>query len=73
MGAPSQVYLLPLKDDGSPDVLGEYIYLPPPTDPPYLLRFIVEGSSSICRNGTLWINVPEDGEPFNRSKFRGFK
>lgn len=73
MGTPSQVYLLPLKDDGSPDVLGEYIYLPPPTDPPYLLRFIIEGSSSICRNGTLWINAPEDREPFNRSKFRGFK
>ena len=68
-----QVYLLPLNDDGSPDVLGGYVYLPAPTDPPYFLRFIIEGSSSICRDGTLWINVPEDGKPFDRSNFRGFE
>lgn len=71
--SPGQVYLLPLKDDGSPDVPGGYIYLPPPTDPPYLLRFVIEGSSSICRQGDLWVNFPEHEQPFNRSRFRCFK
>ncbi|KAL5336272.1 hypothetical protein BJX70DRAFT_373166 [Aspergillus crustosus] len=66
-------YLLPLKDDGSPDVPGGYIYLPPPDSPNYSLRFIIEGSSSICRDGTLWVNIPESGQPFNRSSFREFK
>ncbi|KAF5866167.1 hypothetical protein ETB97_000701, partial [Aspergillus alliaceus] len=72
MPAPRQVYLLPLKDDGSPDVPGGYIYLPPPTNPTYLLRFVIEGSSSVCREGTLWVNIPEHGNPFNRTAFRGF-
>ncbi|GKZ18559.1 hypothetical protein AbraIFM66951_003440 [Aspergillus brasiliensis] len=72
MSSPQQVYLLPLKDDGSPDVPGGYLYLPPPTDPPYLLRFVIEGSSSICREGALWVNIPEKGESFNRSAFRSF-
>lgn len=71
--SPAQVYLLPLKDDGSPDIPGGYVYLPPPTSPPYLLRFVIEGSSSICRQGELWVNIPEEGQPFARSKFRGFK
>ncbi|KAI9367985.1 glycogen debranching enzyme [Aspergillus egyptiacus] len=66
-------YLLPLKDDGSPDVPGGYIYLPPPDSPTYSLRFVIEGSSSICREGTLWVNIPEIGNPFERSSFRGFK
>lgn len=69
----TQVYLLPLQDDGSPDVPGGYIYLPPPTEPPYLLRFVIEGSSSICRQGSLWVNIPEDGLPFDRSGFRSFQ
>ncbi|KAE8388292.1 glucanotransferase domain of glycogen debranching enzyme-domain-containing protein [Aspergillus alliaceus] len=73
MPAPRQVYLLPLKDDGSPDVPGGYIYLPPPTNPTYLLRFVIEGSSSVCREGTLWVNIPEHGNPFNRTAFRGFR
>ncbi|KAE8419432.1 glycogen debranching enzyme [Aspergillus pseudocaelatus] len=73
MPVPRQVYLLPLRDDGSPDVPGGYIYLPPPTSPPYFLRFVVEGSSSICREGRLWVNIPEDGKPFNRSVFRSFR
>ncbi|GLA23119.1 glycogen debranching enzyme [Aspergillus phoenicis ATCC 13157] len=72
MSSPQQVYLLPLKDDGSPDVPGGYIYLPAPTNPPYLLRFVIEGSSSICREGALWVNIPEKGESFNRSAFRSF-
>lgn len=68
-----KVYLLPLKDDGSPDVPGGYIYLPPPSDTPYFVRFIIEGSSSICRDGSLWINAPEDGRSFDRSVFRSFR
>ncbi|RAH82580.1 glycogen debranching enzyme [Aspergillus japonicus CBS 114.51] len=73
MSSPRQVYLLPLKDDGSPDVPGGYIYLPAPSDPSYLLRFVIEGTSSICREGQLWVNIPEDGHPFDRSAFRSFR
>ncbi|KAL1963499.1 hypothetical protein VTN77DRAFT_8080 [Rasamsonia byssochlamydoides] len=67
------IYLLPLKDDGSPDIPGGYIYLPPPTDPAYVLRFAIEGTSSICREGSLWVNIPDIGTDFDRSKFRQFK
>ncbi|KAL5052147.1 hypothetical protein BDW71DRAFT_170264 [Aspergillus fruticulosus] len=67
------VYLLPLNDDGSPDVPGGFIYLPPPDDPNCSLRFLIEGSSSICRDGTLWINIPEVGKSFVRQSFRPFK
>ncbi|KAK1143430.1 bifunctional 4-alpha-glucanotransferase/amylo-alpha-1,6-glucosidase [Aspergillus melleus] len=73
MSSPQQVYLLPLKDDGAPDVPGGYIYLPPPTNPPYLLRFVIEGSSSICRDGLLWVNVPVTGKSFDRSVFQSFR
>ncbi|OJI96385.1 hypothetical protein ASPVEDRAFT_122685 [Aspergillus versicolor CBS 583.65] len=66
-------YLLPLKDDGSPDVPGGYIYLPPPDSLKYSLRFLIEGSSSICRDGTLWVNIPEGGQSFDRQGFRAFK
>lgn len=66
-------YLLPLKDDGSPDVPGGYIYLPPPDSLKYSLRFLIEGSSSICRDGTLWVNIPESGQSFDRQAFRAFK
>jgi glycogen debranching enzyme len=72
MASPAQVFLLPLKDNGSPDMPGDYIYLPPPSDPPYVLRFVIEGSSSICRQGDLWVNIPENGQAFDRSKFRSF-
>ena len=68
-----QVYLLPLNDDGSPDVPGGYTYLPAPSDPPYSLRFAIEGASSICRHGSLWVNIPEAGQEFDRSKYREFK
>jgi glycogen debranching enzyme len=67
------VYLLPLKDDGSPNVPGNYIYLPPPNDPPYRLRFVIEGTSSICRQGNLCVNIPEAGKEFARTAFRQFK
>lgn len=67
------VHLLPLKDNGAPDVPNEYVYLPAPTNPPYVLRFAIEGTSSICRHGTLWVNIPAPGEQFERSKFRAFK
>ncbi|KAJ5916231.1 Glycogen debranching enzyme [Penicillium tannophilum] len=73
MGSSSQVYLLPLKDDGSPDVPGGYIYLPSPPEQGYVLRFIIEGTSSICRQGSLWVNIPEEGKAFDRQSFREFK
>lgn len=73
MGGSRHIYLLHLKDDGSPDIPRGYIYLPPPTDPFYVLRFVIEGSSSICREGSLWVNIPEEGTDFDRSKFRQFK
>lgn len=70
---PQEVQLLPLDDDGAPDVPGGYIYLPPPSDPPYTLRFAIEGTSSICREGSLWVNIPAYGERFDRGRFREFK
>lgn len=78
--APAQVsnhvvHLLPLKDDGSPNVSGEppYIYLPPPTSPPYSVRFEIEGTSSVCREGSLWVNLPGKGEQFGRKSFKEYK
>ena len=68
-----EVYLLPLTDDGAPDVPGEYIYLPPPTDPVYIVRFAIEGTSSICRQGSLWVNAPTAGEHFQRDNYREYK
>ncbi|KAL8857696.1 MAG: hypothetical protein Q9178_005731 [Gyalolechia marmorata] len=67
------VYSLPLNDAGHPDVPGGYIYLPPPTDPAYIVRFAIEGTSSICREGSLWVNIPKKGENFNRHAFHEFK
>ena len=71
--ASQEVYLLPLTDSGSPDVPGGYIYLPPPTSPPYCLRFTIEGTSSICRQGSLWVNAPLEGEHFDRSTYHEHK
>jgi glycogen debranching enzyme len=68
-----KVYLLPLTDNGAPDIPGGYIYLPAPTNPPYNLRFAIEGASSICRQGSLWVNIPAEGQEFERTKFREFK
>ncbi|KAI9850375.1 MAG: hypothetical protein M1838_005765 [Thelocarpon superellum] len=67
------VYLLPLTDSGAPDVPGRYISLPPPTVPPYVVRFSIEGTSSICREGSLWVNLPTKGEDFVKDHFREFK
>jgi len=69
----SEVYLLPLNDDGSPQVPGEYIYLAPKTRDPVIIRFAIEGTSSICRHGSLWVNIPEEGKEFRRDQFREFK
>lgn len=69
----STVYLLPLTDGGAPDVPGTYIYLPPPTSPAYAIRFAIEGASSICREGSLWTNIPAEGEDFQRDRFREYK
>jgi len=67
------IYLLPLRDDGSPDIAGDYIYLPPCTRPHYKIRFQIEGTSSVCRQGSLWVNIPAKGEKFNRQKYHEYK
>ena len=74
-GASQEVYLVPLTDSGAPNVPGghEYLYLPAPTDPPYNVCFEIEGTSSICREGSLWVNIPEPGKQFQRDQFREFK
>ena len=72
--ASKEVYLLPLNDDGAPDVPDHYIYLPPPKrESPYIVRFAIGGASSVCRSGSLWVNVPATGERFQRDKYREFK
>ncbi|CAK7568449.1 MAG: bifunctional 4-alpha-glucanotransferase/amylo-alpha-1,6-glucosidase [Sporothrix epigloea] len=70
----SEVYLLPLNDDGSPQVGGnQYIYLAATSEEPIVVRFTIEGTSSICRHGSLWVNIPEKGADFRRDHFREFK
>lgn len=69
----NEVYLLPLNDDGSPQVSGEYIYLAPKHNDAITIRFAIEGTSSICRHGSLWVNIPEPGAEFRRDKFQEFK
>jgi glycogen debranching enzyme len=69
----NEVYLLSLNDDGSPQVAGEYIYLAPKNNDPFTIRFAIEGTSSICRHGSLWVNIPEQGAEFHRDRFREFK
>lgn len=71
--ASSDVWLLQLTDDGAPDVPSGYIYLSPPTDPVYTLRFEIEGTSSICRQGSLWVNIPAPGECFRRNGYRRYE
>ena len=71
--ASPDVWLLPLADDGAPDVPSGYIYLPPPTNPVYILRFEIEGASSICRLGSLWVNIPAPGERFRRGQYRRYE
>jgi glycogen debranching enzyme len=76
MSAPPKnhnIYLLPITDKGAPDVPGNYIYMPPPTNPPYSLRFSIPGTSSFCREGSLWVNIPAEGEDFKRDRYREFK
>ncbi|KAL5379066.1 hypothetical protein DPSP01_008701 [Paraphaeosphaeria sporulosa] len=68
------VYLLPLADNGAPKVDGQYILLPPPNkDSPYHVCFEVQGTSSICREGSLWVNIPAKGEKFQRDHYREYK
>ncbi|KAI1188895.1 glycoside hydrolase family 133 protein [Nemania serpens] len=69
----NEVYLLPLKDNGAPDVQGEYIYLAPESNDPITIRFVIEGTSSICRNGSLWVNIPARGSEFRRDRFTEYK
>ncbi|ROV89393.1 hypothetical protein VSDG_08690 [Cytospora chrysosperma] len=68
----NEVYLLPLNDDGSPDVAGQYVYIAPKSHDPVVIRFTIEGTSSICRHGSLWVNIPEQGKEFHRHSFREF-
>ena len=68
-----QIYLLPLTDAGAPAVPGQYIYLPPPSDHAYSIRFVIEGTSSITRHGSLWVNIPAKGERFRRAHYREYK
>lgn len=68
----NEVYLLPLNDDGSPDVAGQYVYIAPQTHDSVVIRFTIEGTSSICRHGSLWVNIPEKGQQFQRHNFREF-
>ena len=67
----NKVYLLPLNDDGSPQVQGQYIYIAPGSNG-VTLRFVVEGTSSICRHGSLWVNIPEEDDEFRRGSFREY-
>ncbi|MCJ1313405.1 hypothetical protein MMC25_007083 [Agyrium rufum] len=69
----NEVFLLPLTDEGAPDIPGGYIYLPPPSDPPYSVRFAIEGTSSICREGSLWVNLPAKGEAFQQENYNEYK
>ncbi|KAI0013537.1 glycoside hydrolase family 13 protein [Xylariaceae sp. FL0662B] len=69
----NEVYLLPLKDNGAPDVPGGYIYLATRSNDPITIRFTIEGTSSICRQGSLWVNIPEHGAEFHRNQFREYK
>ncbi|KAF1360210.1 glycogen debranching enzyme [Lizonia empirigonia] len=71
--ASQAVYLLPLTDAGAPDVPGTYIYLPPPSEPAYSVRFQIQGTSSICREGSLWVNIPAKGDNFNRGHYREYQ
>ncbi|KAF1815982.1 hypothetical protein P152DRAFT_479814 [Eremomyces bilateralis CBS 781.70] len=73
MASPQRVHCLNLKDDGSPNIGGTYICLPPPTTPAYHLRFSIQGTSSVCQRGSLWSNIPGIGETFQRDQFREFK
>jgi glycogen debranching enzyme len=65
--------LLPVKDNGAPDVVGSYICLPPPSVPAYSIRFSIFGTSSICNKGSLWVNIPREGEPFDRANYTEYK
>ncbi|EEQ32685.1 glycogen debranching enzyme [Microsporum canis CBS 113480] len=67
------VYVVRLNDNGSPDAYNEYVNLPPPTSPPYSLRLQFEGSSPLCRHGSLWVNIPLVDEEFQRDKYREYK
>ncbi|XXG94514.1 hypothetical protein Hte_000771 [Hypoxylon texense] len=69
----NEVYILPLKDNGAPDVPGEYIYLAPRSNDPITIRFTIEGTSSICRQGSLWVNIPDRGSEFRRDQFREYR
>lgn len=70
--ASTEVHLLHLNDDGSPKVPRSYVYIDPQSDEGFTLRFSIEGTSPICRHGSLWINVPAEGAGFKREEYREF-
>jgi glycogen debranching enzyme len=57
----------------APKAATQDVYLPPPTEPAYCVRFQIQGTSSICRQGSLWVNIPAKGEKFERSQYREYK
>lgn len=69
LGEAPEVYVLRINPDGTPDLTERYVNLPAPRHP-YILRFNIQGASSVTRNGKFWINIPLKGEDFDRKKFR---
>ena len=70
--ASTEVYILYLNDDGSPKVPRDYVHIDPQSNDGFILRFSIEGTSPICRHGSLWINVPEEGVGFERDQYREY-
>lgn len=68
-----EVHLLTLTDSGAPDLPNEYVFLPPPLEPAYILRIAIDGASSICREGSLSINIPKPGSSFKSDTYQEFR
>ena len=57
-----------LDDVGAPALDGQYIKLPAPYEP-YTLRFQIDETAVIARQGTFYTNYPEPGKDFVRSRY----
>lgn len=69
-----KVYSVILSDKGQPILTGDgQLLLLPIPDKGYILRFVVYASSELGFDGSVWCNVPEQGQQFVRSQFREFK
>ena len=66
-----EVFTLPLSESGEPipSGQGQLIKLPPPSDNPYILRFVIFSASEIVNKGIIHCNVPPPGVEFNRFKY----